>query len=231
MPARSRIIKVALALAAALLAGCAGSRAKSGVIARLGAGAGGWRPRAVGLAFPQLAPGAMPDRDAAQGTRPFNGAEINAVVHAALKDRLPAVARPEVKDLAAPGPARERMALLTTVILREYWLNGTLPPRPVAELGRVSECDAVLVVSVVKFGASAKRLAVNGLDGGVSARGGGEAARWLNCGLKVALVKIAGGEPVWEAAYLESRPDAGNSQESVAAAAVAAVLDEFPFRK
>lgn len=221
-------------IALMLVAGCAGGRTPSGVIAQRGGDAASWWPRKLALLYPQLAPDAMPDREARAGDRTFMGGEINGVVHVALRGRLEAAAKPEVRDGAAPGPGRERIALLTTVILREYWLNGTLPALPVNELGRVSQCDAVVLVSVIKFGPSLKQLRVKNLDGEVrpAAPGSGEAApRWLNCGLKVAVVKIASAQPVWEAVYLESRPEAGNSQEMVAAACVDKLLSEFPFKK
>src|SRR5689334_22586293 len=113
-----------LALAGWLLAGCAGSGSRSAVIARSGSSGSGWTPRAIGLMFPQLAPDAMPDRDVEGAGRPLMGAEITAVVHAALRTRLEAVSRPPVRDLSAAGPSHERMGLLATTLLREYWLNG-----------------------------------------------------------------------------------------------------------
>jgi len=185
------------------------------------------------MLFPQLAPGSMPDRAAVGSDRPFMGSEINAVVHAALRKALEATAGGEVHDLSATAPARERMALLATVILREYWLNGTIPPKPVGELGRVSQCDAVLVVSVIKFGPSLRPLMVKNLGGDIRTDGSrsGAGGRWLNCGVKIALVKVATAMPVWEAAYLESRPDDGNTQEMVAAACVEKLLDEYPYKK
>lgn len=238
MRARSRAGNAAAASLAACLsvaAGCAGGRTASGVISHAGDEGAGWRPRKLGLLFPQLAPDAMPDRavrGADQGARPLMGGEINAVVHAALRDRLGAASRPEVRDLSEAGPGRERMALLTTVLLREYWLNGTLPARPVNELARVSQCDAVLIVSVIKFGRSSKKLMVRNLGGDVRPDAGGQGTdRWVNCGIKIALVRLSNAQPVWEAAYLESRPDEGNSQEMVAAACVEKLVAEFPFRK
>src|SRR5262245_32021567 len=111
----------AAACAAALFAaaGCAGSRSKSGVISAATDDQGGWRPRRIGLVYPQLAPGSAPDRSAALGTRPFMGSEITAVVHAALRERLAAEARPVLVDASAAVPARERLALLGTTMLQE----------------------------------------------------------------------------------------------------------------
>ena len=234
MRARSRVVSfLVVAVLLVQAGGCAGGRTQSGVIARTDLD-GSWKPRKLGLLYAQLAPDSMPDREAGSGARPFMGGEINAVVHVALRTRLEALAKPELRDCSAPGPARERMALLTTVILREYWLNGTLPARPVNELGRVSGCDVVLLVSVIKFGPSTTPLTVRNLGGEIRpaapppGQGGG---RWLNCGLKLAVVKVASASPVWEAAYLESVPADGTTQEAVAASCADKLLSEFPFKR
>src|SRR5437870_2606955 len=99
MPARWRAASHCLTIALALLlaaGGCAGGRAKSGVLTQGGDG-GAWRPRKLALLYPQLAPDSMPARDAGSGARPFMGGEINAVVHVALRARLEALAKPEVR--------------------------------------------------------------------------------------------------------------------------------------
>lgn len=218
--------RAALLLAAALAAGCAGT-APEGVLTR--GGGGSVRPKTIGLLYPQVEPGAVGTTGTWPGGRRFMGSEMGAVVHVAARGALDRVSRIPVTDLSAQAPVRERVALLTTAIMREYSLNGRVPPPLANELGRVTHLDAALLVSITRFGPSERQLVLRSVAG--DARASGPAGGWINCGVACAVVRTPGGELLWEGSAVESLPAADHTQEAAAQGCVTRLLAAFPWRR
>ena len=59
--------------------------------------------------------------------------------------------------------------------------------------------------------------------------GGGE---WLNCGVRITLLRLANAKVAWEASYLESRRRTkALTQETLARDCVKKLMHEFPYRR
>jgi len=228
--------KTALLVGAMLLAGlssCQGGRLKSGVYVRTDGMEGPWKPRQIVLLYPAVATGAVEARDVSIGTRPLMGSEIIAVVHVNMRKHLGEPGPTSWKDASEPSVTRERLALLGTVIQREYNQKGVVPARVLAELYRASGSDAALLAYVFKYGRSGRKLETRGLTGSVRDAGGTASdAGYLNCGVRVTMFNTAQAKVAWEGSYLESLPagDAG-SQEEMVKDCVAKIMKAFPYRK
>ena len=229
--------RAAALLALAILADCATGRTESGVRVRKTGAAAGWRPKRVILLYPQVSSGAVTAKGETFGTRPLMGSEMAALIHVSVRAQFGAAdaGMPEWKDASEDKAARERAALLSTVISREWRATGRPPARAVAELARATQGDAAFIVWIIRYGPSRARLRVKGVDGEVAEAGrasGPDSAGWLNCGLKVALVRFAGSQVAWEAADLVSREaDSNSTQEMIAQECVKRILEVFPFRQ
>ncbi len=217
----------ALLALAGWLAACAGA-GPAGVLTRGGSGA---KPRSLGLLYPQIEAGALMVRGEWPGGRRFMGSEILAVVHAAIRGNFNSHAAPEWRDLAEEKTGRERIALLTTAMLREYTLNGTIPVRLANELGRVAHVDAVVLVSIARFGPSDRQMVLHSLAGDARPTGAAGAGSWINCGVVCAVVKTPGGQLLWEGGALESVPSTAGTTEAAAQSCVTRLMSAFPWRK
>jgi len=220
----------------AMLAGlsaCSGGRLKSGVYVRSGGVERPWKPRQILLLYPSVATDAVGTRDIATGTRPLMGSEMIALVHVNIRKFLGTPGPTRWKDASEPAVSRERLALLGTSIQREYRQRGVLPARVVGELYRASGSDAALMVSVFRYGRSNQKLLLRGVSGDVQKAGGtAPAGGWLNCGVKVTMIKTAQAAVAWEGCYLDSRPAEDTlSQEEMVRDCVAKIMEAFPYLK
>jgi len=228
---RVRAILPAMLLAA-ILAGCGGPRTKSGVFAN--AVDTGRVPRSIGLFFPQVESGAVGREGEWPNGRKFMASELAAVVHVRMLAEMEAGCRPPWKDLmAGEKGGKERIALLGSVLFRDYSLTGIITQRVANELGRVSGEDACLIVSITRFGPSPSKLELRSLAGVVKPVSSPDPAKsWINCGVKLVVFKTPGGMILWEAGALVSEPVGGEAtQESVAAQCAAELMGAFPWRK
>jgi hypothetical protein len=224
----------------AALSGCGGARVKPGVIAH--AADTGRMPRTLGLLYPGVETGSV-GRDAEwPDGRTFMGSEIAAVVHVRMLVELGERCRPVWKDLAAEPKSKERLALLGTVLHRDWSLTGQVTPRVANELGRVSGQDACMLVSVIRFGPSPSKLELRSLSGVIKPVSSPEPAKgWINCGVKVVVFRTPGGQVLWEAGGLASLPlpppgvNAAAletpTQEAAVARCVADLMSAFPWPK
>jgi hypothetical protein len=211
---------------------CSGGRLKSGVYVRTGGTESQWKPRQIVLLYPAVATNAVETRDVSTGTRPLMGSEMIAVVHVNVRKHLGTPGPTSWKDASEPGVSRERLALLGTVIQREYNQKGVVPVRILGELYRASGSDAALLVNVFKYGPSGRMLESRGVAGQVRQAGAASSPGWMNCGVKVTLFNAAQGKVAWEGSYLDSLP-AGTapSQEEMVKDCVAKIMEAFPYRK
>jgi hypothetical protein len=165
--------------------------------------------------------------------------EVAAVVHVRMLEEMESRCAPEWKDLAAEKKAKERMALLSSVIHRDWSLSGQITVRLAGELGRASGQEACLLVSVTRFGPSPSKLELRSLSGVVKAAPSAEPAKsWINCGVKLVAFRTPGGQVLWEAGGLASLPvtgpgpaGPGATQEAAVARVVADLMGAFPWPK
>ncbi|MEK7476451.1 MAG: hypothetical protein AAB152_12580 [Candidatus Coatesbacteria bacterium] len=217
--------------------GCGGARVAPGVFAT--AHDTGTPPRHLGLLFPQVEAGAAGRVGAWPGGRAFMASEVAAVVHVRMLEEMERRCAPDWKDLAAEKKAKERMALLSSVIHRDWSLSGQITVRLAGELGRASGQDACLLVSVTRFGPSPSKLELKSLSGVIKPGTTGEtAASWINCGVKLVVFRTPGGQVLWEAGGLASLPvtgpgpdGVGTTQEAAVARVVADLMRAFPWPK
>jgi len=220
------------AVLAVVLAGCAGAgRVKPGVF--VNAADTGKVPRSIGLFFPQVESGSVGREGEWPNGRTFMASEVAAVVHVRMLAGMEAGCRPAWEDLMAEKKTKERVALLGSVIHRDYSLTGMITQRVANELGRVGGKDACLIVSITRFGPSPEKLELRSLSGVVKPVPSPDPAKsWINCGVKLVVFKTPGGQILWEAGALVSEPVGGEAtQESVAARCVADLMKAFPWRK
>lgn len=230
-PRPRKLVPAALLLLCAA-GGCGGARVAPGVFAnRPDSGAA---PRHLGLLYPQVEAGAVGREGAWPQDRTFMASEIAAVVHVRMVEEMQRHCARDWKDLAQEKTAKERMALLSSVIHRDYSLSGMITVRIANELGRASGQDACLTVSVTRFGPSPEKLELRSMSGVVKPVKSPEpAGSWINCGVKLVVFRTPGGQVLWEAAGLASLPVGaeGSTQEAAAARVVADLMAAFPWRK
>ena len=156
--------------------------------------------------------------------------EAAAVTHAAVRDALGRGRLPAWVDPAAMPDSAKRAGPLGAAIHRGWWANGAPEPRLVAEMGRISRSDALLVVELFRIGASRTKLAMRGRGTGVRPVAGTD-GDWVSCGIRIALIRAPGGQSAWEGAALDSRPRTGDGDQEVSIrACVNEVMARFPRR-
>jgi hypothetical protein len=184
--------------------------------------------------YPQIEPGSVDAAGSAfRDVRPLMGAEMSAVAYAALRERLKGGRGVTWKDMAAEMRGNPRASLLAASISQESSANGAPDPRSTAQLGGLAASDGLLVVTVFRYGPGRERLALKDATGAVVPDPDPKApagTTWVSTGLRMALIQVSGGGPVWQGtAFDRRRAEGSRPQEDSAEAAMEKLVGALPY--